>query len=355
MQRSPKSGVALVPLALAGLLGACSGSPEAACTSCSRPPLGLVVSGPVAPAARAPADPAASVSADSVVWVSLRPGSVPHGSRARVGRAGANVDLTVYLVGGGFDPVPVTATIGDTIVALVADSLGAAQVVSAAVPDAQAPSVVRIEPPSAGQGMPRNSRVAVLFSEPIAPASVSPASVELVTGSGVVAGDASVLAGSGTEVVFAPAAELDAGAGYTLGVGRTVTSVKGVPLADDLVERLETGTTEEGPVASVRVLPGDMTIDMLRGSRLQMRAVALDAHGIELVGRPITWTSSNSASATVTETGTVTANAMGIARIDATVDGVVGRGAVTRVCVARGTAPVIDTLCVIPIVPVLRP
>ncbi len=351
MDHLPKSAKELVALALLGVLGACSDAPEAPCASCSRPAVGLVVSGPVAPATAAQADPVASVSADAVVWVSLRPGSVPHGAWARVGRAGASEDLTVSLVGGGFDPVPVTATTGDTIFALIADSLGGTHTLSSEVPDAQPPSVIRVEPLQLGQALPRNSRFVVVFSEPIASASVTPTAVQLLRGSGVVAGVAGVLAGTGTEVVFAPAAELDAGAAYTLAVARTVTSVRGMALADGLLEPLESGTTEEGPVASVRVLPGDTTIDLLVGSRLQVRAVALDSHGIELVGRPIAWTSSSSATATVTEAGTVTATARGIAEIDATVDGVVGQGAVTRVCVARGATPVIDTLCVVPILP----
>ncbi|WP_400190470.1 Ig domain-containing protein [Hymenobacter sp. B81] len=69
-------------------------------------------------------------------------------------------------------------------------------------------------------------------------------------------------------------------------------------------------------VASVRILTDSVRINS--GLTVQLQAVALDAAGRPLTGRPITWQSSSGATATVSGSGLVTAAGAGTATITAT-------------------------------------
>jgi uncharacterized protein YjdB len=65
------------------------------------------------------------------------------------------------------------------------------------------------------------------------------------------------------------------------------------------------------------------------GSAVQLTATPKDANGIPLSGRTVSWTTSNSAVATVSATGLVTGVAVGVATITATSEGQSGTAAVT--------------------------
>lgn len=73
------------------------------------------------------------------------------------------------------------------------------------------------------------------------------------------------------------------------------------------------------PVNLVAVAP--LTADISLGSSRQLAANVLDAAGNAISGRPITWSSSNSAIATVSVTGLVSAVALGRVTITATAEG----------------------------------
>jgi uncharacterized protein YjdB len=66
----------------------------------------------------------------------------------------------------------------------------------------------------------------------------------------------------------------------------------------------------------------------------QATATAYDAHGVPIIGRTVAWSTSNSAVATVSGSGLVTAVGAGSASIIATVDAVSGS---TPVVVSSGT------------------
>jgi hypothetical protein len=72
-----------------------------------------------------------------------------------------------------------------------------------------------------------------------------------------------------------------------------------------------------GSPAEVRVSPG--TSSVLPGRTLQLSALVLDADGNLLSGRGVTWSSSNTSFATVSETGLVTGVAEGAVTITAEV------------------------------------
>ncbi len=78
-------------------------------------------------------------------------------------------------------------------------------------------------------------------------------------------------------------------------------------------------TVELTPVASLEVSPDGATLEV--GQTQQLTAIAKDAAGNTLTGRPVTW-SSNSTAATVSSGGLVTAAVLGTATITATAGGV---------------------------------
>jgi uncharacterized protein YjdB len=81
------------------------------------------------------------------------------------------------------------------------------------------------------------------------------------------------------------------------------------------------------PVASVTVTPA--TASIVVGQTRQLTATLRDAGGNVLTGRAISWTTSASGVATVSNTGLVTAVAVGSATITATSEGVNGTASVT--------------------------
>src|SRR5205823_6201730 len=89
------------------------------------------------------------------------------------------------------------------------------------------------------------------------------------------------------------------------------------------------GSQPPAPVASVIVTPGSATVN--EGQALQLTATPKDANGNTLVGRSITWSSSNTAAATVNGSGRVTGVAAGSATITATSEGESGTSAITVV------------------------
>jgi uncharacterized protein YjdB len=81
------------------------------------------------------------------------------------------------------------------------------------------------------------------------------------------------------------------------------------------------------PVARVEVSPTSLTVDV--GKTKQLTAKTFSASGTELTGRTITWTSSNTAIATVDSTGLVKGIKKGSATITATSEGKSDTAAVT--------------------------
>jgi F5/8 type C domain/Bacterial Ig-like domain (group 2)/Right handed beta helix region len=87
------------------------------------------------------------------------------------------------------------------------------------------------------------------------------------------------------------------------------------------------GQVASAPVASVTVSPATGSVRV--GATLPLAAVTKDSAGNPLTGRVVTWTSSNSAVATVSTSGVVTGFATGAATITATSAGTSGSAAIT--------------------------
>src|SRR6266516_1488826 len=90
------------------------------------------------------------------------------------------------------------------------------------------------------------------------------------------------------------------------------------------------------PVASVTVSPASVSLSV--GQTLQLSVVLTDSAGDFLTDRPVTWTTSNSAVATVSASGLVTGVTVGTATINATSGGVSGKAATSVASTTSGGA-----------------
>ena len=87
------------------------------------------------------------------------------------------------------------------------------------------------------------------------------------------------------------------------------------------------GGTPPAVIASVRLTPA--SLDLEPGQTSQVLAVPLDAAGVVIGGRAVSWGTSNSAVATVNAAGIVTAVADGVATVTATIEGRTANATVT--------------------------
>jgi uncharacterized protein YjdB/alpha-tubulin suppressor-like RCC1 family protein len=236
---------------------------------------------------------------------------------------GEPASLSTGVIGGGFDPVPVAAASGDSIEVIVTDALGAT-VFAARIPAPaeRPPIVVRTDPPRRKTDVPLNTSIVVVFSEPLAARPLTQQAIRLFRGEAPVPGGVRLLEGSATAVVFTPAAPLDPNTDYLLLVSQKVTDIAGTPLQAPVASDFTTGSATLGTVTSVRVIPDTLTAPV--GAQIQYLATALDAQGSVVTGRPVAWSSSNAAVATVSASGLVTGVAEGGTVITAEIDGQTG-------------------------------
>jgi hypothetical protein len=245
----------------------------------------------------------ASASGGSVVYVSLLPGTVPRGSSVRIeNRAGIGL-FQGSLTNGGLNPVPVPASVGDTLIVIASDSAGNSQAASQVVRALRPVRVVRAEP-TGHTDVPLNASILAVFSEPVAPSSVTSQTVQLLQNGQAVAG-VPVLAADGFEVSFQPAAALAPLTQYELVITTGVTSTLGAPLAQETQVTFTTAS-QPGAVASFAISPASAII--LEGGTLQLIAEAKDAAGnILALPGTVSWVADTGLVMKVSQSGLVTA------------------------------------------------
>jgi alpha-tubulin suppressor-like RCC1 family protein len=250
-----------------------------------------------------------AVGEDTMVYVALEPGTAPTGVTATVRGVASGATATTAVQNGGFDPVPVTAHVGDTVVTVVRDASGALVFTGrTAVGPVRRLRVVRTDPAPGKKDQPLNASIVIVFSEPVASGSLTATSVQLSRASTTVPGTVSQLPGSGTTVVFTPDAPLAPNTDYVLLITTTVTDLDGEPLAEAVSVSFTTGVASTGQPATISVSP---TAIQMTGGTYQLTATVRDAAQTVLVGLLVTWTSSDPNGLTVSATGLVTARTTG--------------------------------------------
>src|SRR6266516_2940592 len=269
------AGVGLA--ALLALAGACLDDrmgpvehPERA-----QPPVpGLVASNPLPAPTSISAGPASrSASAgdqgDSIAYVSVDAGTVPGGRLATVANAAMRLSVTIPVLDGGFDPVAIGAGVGDSLEVVVRDAGGAA-ILQAYLPvlATRRPVVVRTSPPPRKRDVPLNSVMLVVFSDPVAPASLTQTSIQLLQGTSVVPGTVGVLDATNLHAVFEPAEALVPVTDYRLVVTQAVADPDGDALEAPVTVDFTTGAAGEPVTQLAMEAAGDIYVIKSNGTGL---------------------------------------------------------------------------------------
>lgn len=222
---------------------------------------------------------AAAAAGPSVAFVSLPPGTFPHGEVATITNHRVAAVVTTQIVAGGFDPVAIAAAEGDTLavdIQLLNDSITANTVIT--VPPRKRPTIVRTDPPPKKRDVPLNASVVVVFSEPVDPGTVSQTSIRLERAGVPVSGTVQLAEGSPWIAVVRPASELLPGAGYDLIVTPQVRDLDG--------DELEAGTQQSFITASLPPFGGRLAFHTWDGVSSEERIVTMnpDGSGIAYLG-----------------------------------------------------------------------
>jgi uncharacterized protein YjdB len=277
-----------------------------------------------------------------VTYVTLLPGVAAGGTVATIRNGATGQAVMTAVVGGGFDPVALDATVGDSIEIVIVGPVGTLLTLRRAVPARRAPVVTRSIPPHGKADVPLNSIIIVVFSEPVDAGSVGGGSLQLLQAGVPVAETVTFADSAHFALAITPAAPLAAGTSYRVVASTAIMNLAGVPLRADFASEFTTGTTPAAVVASLAIAPETATVGL--GSRVQLVALTRDNQGSLLAGMPVTWVSGSESVASVTSTGLVTTVATGIANITAVAG---GKAATARVTVVSG-GPAIASIRISP-------
>ena len=227
----------------------------------------LVVSDPILPAQLTSALPSLlSAAHGEVAYVSLPAGSLPNAINVTIRNVswGAPPTPPIEIIDGGFDPIAVDAAAGDQLELRFTGAYGPLIMFRVVVPERRPPSVVRTNPPKGTTDVPLNARITVVFTEPVAPATVTTATVQLLQGTAPVPGTARVVAGSLFTAEFVPDKELTGGTTYRLVVTQGIRDSDG----DSLEAAVATDFTTVSPF--VQVVAGSVHTCALRADGQQV-------------------------------------------------------------------------------------
>jgi hypothetical protein len=214
-------GWAGVAFAVLAWTGGCSSDSEVLGPP-ALPTSPFIVSDPVAgvgPSAAGgeSAGPLESNGATGVVFVSLPAGGIPAGTSASIRNRATGASVSTPVVAGGFDPVPIEASTGDTLDIVVALGSGSAPLsYMKIVPEGAPPIVVRTEPTAGKRDVPLNAIIVIAFSEPIDAATLTGTSIQLRRGAEVVPGAVHVVGEAQLLAEFVPDEALAPGSDYVL-------------------------------------------------------------------------------------------------------------------------------------------
>ncbi len=233
------------------------------------PPAGMVVSNPVAD--RVPSQSvgvrlanrlsASSVAAGDVAYVSAAPGSFPTAAIVTVrNQTSSGAPVAAPVIDGGFDPVGISAVVGDELLTTVAMKDGGATIsMVTKVPPRRPPVVVRTQPAKGRTDVALSVQVVVVFSEPVNKATVNSSSVRLVSNGVAVSGTARA-SDDGLSAAFTPDSPLEQLTTYAIEVGQGVVDLDGDPIAEASSSTFTTIAALEGVVAFVSDRDGNPEI-----------------------------------------------------------------------------------------------
>jgi alpha-tubulin suppressor-like RCC1 family protein len=221
-------------------------------TSTPPEPQGLIVSSPMPLASASGGTGGVIASQESVVFVSLMPGTALGGVSASVRNRAKGVTQTVSVIEDGFDPIGIMASVGDTIEVTVTNT--AATVVFqavVAVRSSRRPAVVRTNPPTKKADASLNMTIQVVFSAPIDSTTLTRESVQLLRGTTPVPGTLQFSNSANLKAEFRSTNVLDANTSYRLSIAQTIRDLNHLTLESPVDVEF---TTEKSPLASARLV-----------------------------------------------------------------------------------------------------
>jgi hypothetical protein len=271
--------LAIAGFVVAGLsCGGDSGDP----TGPSGPPVnpppddesGVVVTEPVlleeaalaAIGARDPGQGRLYSNAEEVSYVSFPPGSQPESDSANVYNRTRDLSVGAPMSDGGLDPLPIPATIGDTLVISTYRDGIILELYARAVPERKPPIIVRTNPPRGKTRVPLNSVVVVVFSEPVDDGTVTPTSVRLLRGTQTVPASLE-LAADGLSVEIVPQTILEPSSTHTVAIE--------TELADQVGDNLESRFTTSFATVEAQ-LQGEIVFESGRSGNKEIWTMKTD-------------------------------------------------------------------------------
>ncbi len=246
----PRIGWTGVALGLLSWIAGCSSDSDSGFDSFGPPgitPSAFVVSDPVTGAAPASASGAGasvvgSQEVATLAYVSLAEDQIPGGTSASIRNWRTGTTVITPMVAGGFDPVAVEASAGDTLeigVALVGASSALSFLVR--VPATAPPIVVRTEPSDGKRDVPLNARIVIVFSEPIDPATLTGTTVQLKRGLTGVTGTVQFTDTEQLTAEFVPDEPLAPDSDYELLITQEIEDLDGEALSKSAKVSFTTG------------------------------------------------------------------------------------------------------------------
>jgi hypothetical protein len=212
----------------------------------------LIVSNPVTSASALAAGVSLNGSSmgAGAVYASLPPGTFPEGERAIIRTRRTGAESSVLMVKGGFDPIRIAATAGDTIDMRIELGNGGLIEFFSVVPPSTPPVIVRTDPPPKKRDVPLNATMLVVFSEPIDASALTSASTQLLLDGVPVAGTLRFADSEQLALIFSPAESLTPGAEYELLVTQAIRDLDGDALTEALRVDFSTGAALATPSLS---------------------------------------------------------------------------------------------------------
>jgi hypothetical protein len=201
----------------------------------------------------------ATATVTNVTFVSLSPGAVPNGVAVTIRKQKGGDAVTVPIVDGGFDPIPVEASQGDVLIFEVQVAGGSSPLtLLRTVPARRPPKVVRTNPPPKKRDVALNASIIIVFSEPIDASTLADASVQLLQRGTRIAGRVELRDANSLTFAFVPAAPLSAATDYELLLTQGIRDQDGEPLETSATVPFTTRNPVSLPNASVVLIPEDV-------------------------------------------------------------------------------------------------
>jgi hypothetical protein len=273
---------------------------------------GLIVSGPIGTLSGLSASGSAQNVGAQQVYISMPPGTLAAGDSVKLGVVASSVIASAPMGAGGFDPVAITASVGDSLDVSVFSRGAEANHTRIGVSALRQPSVVRTTPARGRTDVPLNQQIVIVFTQPLDATTVTGASIQLSLNGTPVSAVVNVEAGAPWVVTLSPSALLSAKTQYRIDVATTIKDANGLPLVAGTNSTFSTSTSASA-VASISVVANGGYFDERRdfavaiiGASADFTASTLSASGDTLVtdsAATFLWSSSDHAIATVTSSG----------------------------------------------------